>query len=61
MRRALASLPGVASIDTDVSKMTVTVTVKDDKFNAEDAIAALVGVGFGEGKVIESSGETKSE
>ena len=41
--------------------MTVTVTVKDDKFNAEDAIAALVGVGFGEGKVIESSGDSKSE
>lgn len=54
MRKALASLPGVANVDVKIADMvgTVTVTVTPDEFSDAAAIEALAGVGF-EGSTVQ--------
>ena len=58
MRRALASLPGVAnkeSVKADISTETATVTVEKGKFDAAKAAEALAKEGFKGSKVIKTS------
>ena len=61
MRQALASLPGVANIETDVTTKTATISIDAAKFDLEQAIQALSDKGYDGSEVLKESSTDEPE
>ena len=61
MREALASLPGVVEVKTDVEKQVATCRIDSEQFDSEKAIALLDETGFPDGAVLETKSDSDAE
>ena len=52
VREILTKMDGVKSVDVDFGKRLATITTLSDKFNADEAIAALNAEEYGPSKVV---------
>lgn len=52
VKKTLAAQPGVKDVKVDLATKTAVVSVEEDKFDAEAAVAALVDIQFVDSKIV---------